>query len=163
MPSGRASLHRASPTGPGPRVAAAGSMRPPRFRTKDVSTCMGSPTARGPSHTRHLSHEMMLPSPQPKGIGTSEMPVSQLNTQPMVSPVNASRQTSRSAAHHSGPKRLAKPYSAGDFHLLSFASLSWRSRLLAINAPQEAPIIWSGVPPTPVLLASYFRFPQQRA
>ncbi len=28
----------------------------------------------------------MLPSRQQKGIGTSEMPVSQLNTQPMVSP-----------------------------------------------------------------------------
>jgi hypothetical protein len=94
---------------------------------------MGSPTARGPSHARRLSHEMMLPSRQAKGIGTSEMPVSQLNTQPMVSPVNASRQTSRSAAHHSGPERLARPYSAGDFHLLSFASLSWRSRLVAKN------------------------------
>ncbi len=28
-------------------------MRSPRFRTKDVSTCMGSPTARGPSQARH--------------------------------------------------------------------------------------------------------------
>ncbi len=27
-------------------------MRSPRFRTKDVSTCMGSQTAQGPSHTR---------------------------------------------------------------------------------------------------------------
>ena len=26
-------------------------MRPPRFRTKDVSTCMRSPTAQGPIHT----------------------------------------------------------------------------------------------------------------
>ena len=147
MPSGRASLHRASPTGPGPRIAVAGDMRPPRFRTKDVSTCMGSPTARGPSHTRHLSHEMMLPSRQAKGIGTSEMPVSQLNTQPMVSPVNASRQTSRSAAHHSGPERLARPYSAVDFHLLSFASLSWRSRLLAINARSDAQPNMTALPP----------------
>ena len=31
---------------------------------------------------------------------------------------------------------------------------------LAINAPIEAPETWSGVPPTPVLLASNFRFPQ---
>ncbi len=81
----------------------------------------------------YSSHGTMLPSRQQKGIGTSEMPVSQLNTQPMVSPVNASRQTSRSAAHHSGPERLARPYPAKDFHLLSFASLSWRSRLLAKN------------------------------
>jgi len=72
-----------------------------------------------------------------KWIGTSERPVSQLNTQSMVSPVNASRQPSRTAAHHSGPERLARPYSAVDFHLLSFASLSWRSPLLAINCLTE--------------------------
>ncbi len=81
----------------------------------------------------YRSHGMMLPSPQPKGIGTSERPVSQLNTQPMISPVNASRQTSRSAAHHSGPKQLARPYFAEDLHLLSFASLSWRSPVVAKN------------------------------
>ena len=49
-------------------------------------------------------------------------PVSQLNTQPVVSPVNASRRPSRDAAHHSGPGRLAKPYPVEDLHLLSFAS-----------------------------------------
>jgi hypothetical protein len=86
----------------------------------------------------YRSHEMMLPSRQQKGIGTSEMPVSQLNTQPVVSPVNASRQTSRAAAHHSGPERLAGPYSAVDLHLLSFASLSWRSLSLAKTAPKGA-------------------------
>ena len=94
---------------------------------------MGSPTAQGPSHARHSAHEMMLPSPNRKKISTLEMPVSQLNTQLMVSPVNASRQPSRTAAHHSGPERLARPYSAVDFHLLSFASLSWRSLELAIS------------------------------
>ncbi len=64
-------------------------------------------------------------------VGTLEMPVSQLNTQPMVPPVDASRQPARAAAHDSGPERLARPYSAGGFHGLSFASLSWRSLLLA--------------------------------
>ena len=77
-----------------------------------------------------ISHRMMLPSRQQKEIGTSERPVSQPNTQPMVSPVNASRQPSRTAAHHSGPKRLARPYFVENFHLLSFASLSWRTLLL---------------------------------
>ncbi len=48
-------------------------MRSPRFRTKDVSTCMGSPTAQGPSHTRHSSHGTMLPSLQRNEIGTSEL------------------------------------------------------------------------------------------
>ena len=56
----------------------------------------------------------------------------------MVSPVNASRQPSRAAAHHSGPERLARPYSAVDFHLLSFVSLSWRTLLLAMNRPPVA-------------------------
>ncbi len=37
-------------------------------------------------------------------------PVSQLNTWPVVSPVNASRRPSRDAAHHSGSGRMASPY-----------------------------------------------------
>src|SRR6266436_3990833 len=49
-------------------------------------------------------------------------PVSQLNTWPVVSPVNASRRPSRDAAHHSGSGRMASPYPVGDFHLLFFAS-----------------------------------------
>jgi hypothetical protein len=36
-------------------------IRPPRFRTKDVSTCMGSPTARGSSSPGHSSARI-LPS-----------------------------------------------------------------------------------------------------
>src|SRR5499427_4859405 len=36
-------------------------------------------------------------------------PVSQLNTWPVVSPVNASRRPSRDAAHHSGSGWLARP------------------------------------------------------
>src|ERR1700716_3575712 len=54
-------------------------------------------------------------------------PVSQLNTWPVVSPVNASRRPSRDAAHHSGSGRMASPYPMGDFHLLFFASFSWRT------------------------------------
>src|ERR1700736_4511770 len=49
-------------------------------------------------------------------------PVSQLNTWPVISPVNASRRPSRDAAHHSGSGRMASPYPMGDFHLLFFAS-----------------------------------------
>jgi len=54
-------------------------------------------------------------------------PVSQLNTWPVVSPVNASRRPSRDVAHHSGSGRLATPYPVKDLHLLFFASLSWRT------------------------------------
>jgi hypothetical protein len=97
----------------------------------------------------YRSHRMMLPSRQQKAIGTSEMPVSQLNTQPMVSPVNASRQTSRAAAHHSGSGRLARPYPAKDFHLLSFASLSWRSLPLATLSPSDAGEATAAIPSAP--------------
>ena len=48
--------------------------------------------------------------------------VSQLNTWPVVSPVNASRRPSRDAVHHSGSGRLARPYPVKDSHLLFFAS-----------------------------------------
>ena len=43
--------------------------------------------------------------------------VSQLNTWPVVSPVNASRRPSRDAVHHSGSGRMASPYPMGGFHL----------------------------------------------
>jgi hypothetical protein len=46
-------------------------MRSPRFRTKDVSTCVGSTTARGSSSASHCA-ERMLPSLQQNEIGTSE-------------------------------------------------------------------------------------------
>jgi len=58
-------------------------------------------------------------------------PLSPLNTQPMVSPVNASPAPSRVPAHHLGPERMASPYSVEDFNLLSFASFAWRTLLLA--------------------------------
>ena len=59
-------------------------------------------------------------------------PLSQLNTQPTVSPVNASRLPSRTTAHHSGTRRLAKPYLVGDLHLLIFCQLAWRTLDLAV-------------------------------
>jgi hypothetical protein len=59
-----------------------------------------------------------------------KLPVSQLNTQLLGSPVNASRQPSRAAAHRSGPERLARPHSAVDFHLLILCQL-----VRALSAP----------------------------
>ena len=46
-------------------------VRPPRFRAKDVSTCMGSPTARGSSSPSHLRREDVAFSSS-NWIGTSE-------------------------------------------------------------------------------------------
>lgn len=65
-------------------------MRSPRFRAKDVSTCMGSPTARGSFSQSHLREEDVAFRPTERRQHLGIRPVSQLNTQPMVSPVNAS-------------------------------------------------------------------------
>ena len=62
-------------------------------------------------------------------------PLSLLNTQPMVPPVNASPAPSRVPAHYTGPERLAGPYSVEDFHLLSFARFAWRTPLVAVCCP----------------------------
>ncbi len=133
MPSGRASLLRASPTGPGPRRGcgrheASQVPHKGRLHVPGVSDC-----ARSIPHSPTNAWDDVAFSSAERDRHLGIRPVSQLNTQPMVSPVNASRTPSRVAAHHSGPERLARPYSVVDFHLLSFASLSWRSRFLAIN------------------------------
>jgi len=49
-------------------------------------------------------------------------PVSQLNTSPVVSPVNASRHPSRDTVHHSGSGRLCQ--------------LNWRTLLGVMNGPE---------------------------
>ena len=61
------------------------------FRTKDVSTCMGSPTARGSSSASHLRGEDVAFSSRERDRHLGIRPVSLLNTQPVASPVNASR------------------------------------------------------------------------
>src|ERR1700682_2686209 len=72
-------------------------------------------------------------------------PVSQLNTWPAVSPVNASRRPSRYAAHHSGSGRMASPYPMGDFHLLFFASFLAHSDLGHSRRSDRRPVT-SGLP-----------------
>jgi len=66
-------------------------VRSPRFRTKDFSTCMGSSTARGSSSASHLRGEDVAFSSTVRDRHLGIRPVSLLNTQPVVSPVNASR------------------------------------------------------------------------
>jgi hypothetical protein len=97
-------------------------MRLPRFRAKNFSTCTRSPTARGSSHASHSPWDDVAFSSTEGDRHLGIRPVSQLNTWPVVSPVNASRRPSRDAAHHSGSGRMASPYPVGDFHLLFFAS-----------------------------------------
>src|SRR6202023_267556 len=56
-------------------------------------------------------------------------PVSQLNTWPVVSPVNASRRPSRDAAHHSGSGWLARPSPWGTFTSYSLPAFLAHSQL----------------------------------
>jgi hypothetical protein len=70
-------------------------MRPPRFQRKDVFTCMGSTTARGSSSASHLRGEDVAFPEAELGRHLEIGPVSQLNTQPVITPVNASRLASR--------------------------------------------------------------------
>ena len=98
---------------------------------------MRSPTAQGPFHTCqvHAWNDVAFSSAE-RDRHLEIRPLSPLNTQPMVSPVNASRLPSRVAAHHSGPERLAKPYSVEDFHLLILCQLC-----LALTAFGRLPVI----------------------
>jgi hypothetical protein len=74
-----------------------------------------------------IRHGTMLPSLQRNEIGLGIRPVSQLNTWPVVSPVNASRRPSRDAAHHSGSGRMASPYPRGGLPPPILCQLSWRT------------------------------------
>ena len=58
---------------------------------------MGSPTARGSSSASHLRGEDVAFRPTERRQHLGIRPVSQLNTQPVVSPVNASSWPSRAA------------------------------------------------------------------
>ena len=116
-----------SPSRAGPAHRVRAWMRSPRFRAKNVSTCTRSPTARGSSHASHSPWDDVAFSSAERDRHLGIRPVSQLNTWPVVSPVNASRRPSRDAAHHSGSGRLARPYPVGDLHLLFFASFAWRT------------------------------------
>ena len=70
-------------------------MRLPRFRAKNFSTCTRSPTARGSSHASHSPQDDVAFSSTERDRHLGIRPVSQLNTWPVVSPVNASRRPSR--------------------------------------------------------------------
>jgi hypothetical protein len=70
-------------------------VRPPRFRAKNFSTCTRSTTARGSSHASHSPWDDVAFSSSERDRHLGIRPVSQLNTWPVASPVNASRLLSR--------------------------------------------------------------------
>jgi len=116
---------RLSPSRAGPAHVRA-QMRPPRFRAKNFPTCTRSPTARGSCHASQYAMEDVAFSSTEGDRHFGIRPVSQLNTWPVVSPVNASRRPSRDAAHHSGSGRLARPSPWGTFTSYSLPA-SWRT------------------------------------
>ena len=109
-----------------PGIPLRARMRLPRFRAKNFSTCTRSPTARGSSHASHSPWDDVAFSSTERDRHLGIRPVSQLNTWPVVSPVNASRRPSRDAAHHSGSGRLARPSPWGTFTSYSLPA-SWRT------------------------------------
>ena len=72
----------------------------------------------------------MLPSPSSYTVGTPETVISELNTEPMHTPANASPRHRWSSRHSSGPERIANPYSVEDLalkpHLLLHAGFNRR-------------------------------------
>src|SRR3974390_853047 len=104
-------------------------MRPPRFRTKNVSTCTRSPTARGPSSPSHFSARML---PSLKRTRSAPRNSTRFAAQYLARGLPCERFTAGLAtrlAHHSGPRRLAIPYLAEDLHLLFFRQRDWRTQL----------------------------------
>jgi len=118
-------------------------MRLPRFRAKNFSTCTRSPTARGSSHASHSPRDDVAFSSTERDRHLGIRPVSQLNTWPVVSPVNASRRPSRDAAHHSGSGRLAKPSPWGTCTSYSLTA-SWRTPL------RVSRVVWTACRSLPV-------------
>src|SRR5260370_8246104 len=93
-------------------------MRPPRFRAKNFTTCTRSPTARGSSHASHSPWDDVAFSSTEGDRHLGIRPVSQLNTWPVVSPVNASRLPSRAEPRASlGVGAVGWTFPLGAFHL----------------------------------------------
>src|SRR5215471_16113257 len=112
-------------------------MRPPRLRAKNFSTCARSPTARGsPVQARPSQYAMgdVAFSARERDRHLGIRSVSQLNTWPVVSPVDASRRPSRDAAHHSGLGWLARPFPWGTFTSYSLPACLAHSLMASVLA-----------------------------
>src|SRR5262249_43191545 len=91
-------------------------------------TCTRSPTARGSAHASHYAMGDVAFSSAERDRHLGSRPVSQLDTWPVVAPVNASRRPSRDAAHHSGSGWLARPSPWGTCTSYSLPA-NWRTPL----------------------------------
>src|SRR5213592_3357280 len=104
-------------------------MRLPRFRAKNFSTCTRSPTARGSSHASHSPWDDVAFSSTEGDRHLGIRPVSQLNTWPVVSLVNASRSAlaGRRASLGVGADGWSLPH--GGLSPPILCQLSWRTPL----------------------------------
>ena len=116
-----------------PGIPLRARMRLPRFRCRRTS-----PRAQGLRLREVLPMQAHSPWDDVAFSSTERdrhlgiRPVSQLDTWPVVSPVNASRRPSRDAVHHSGSGRLARPSPWGTFTSYSLPA-SWRTPFRVIN------------------------------
>jgi hypothetical protein len=87
----------------------------PGSRASCFHACLGSPTARDTNAPCHCG-TLVVAFPFPKQGRHSELsPFSRLNTQPTLSPVNASPRGLLPATHDSGPLWLARPLTYDSF------------------------------------------------
>jgi hypothetical protein len=75
-----------------------------------------------------LTHPLVLPSAMLNGVGTPIAIISQLNTLPALSPVNASMAVLRLATHDSGSGWFATPFLYDSFIHNSTPVLSRRTQ-----------------------------------
>src|SRR5262249_52127492 len=123
-------------------------MRSPSFRAKNFSTCTRSPTARGSAHASHYAMGDVAFSSAERDRHLGSRPVSQLDTWPVVAPVNASRRPSRDAAHHSGSGWLARPSPWGTCTSYSLPA-NWRTPLRVTSRSLTSPTLSPVYPPEP--------------
>jgi len=103
-------------------------VRSPRFRAKDVFHVHGVYDSARLLVRKPLRGEDVAFSSTERDRHLGIRPVSQLNNPAHSDPCETLRAEPRGyPSHHSGPGRLARPYPVKDLHLLSFASLSWRT------------------------------------
>ena len=75
-------------------------------------------------------------------VGHLKELISELNTQPGLSPVNASTGWLPIQTHHSGPRRLAKSYLVRNFHSLPSSGFHWRTLSpFFLNRPDGSEVI----------------------
>ena len=86
-----------------------------RFPRKESPHMLRVSDCAGPDGNSRIPLPSVLPSASLNSVGVLNWSISQLNTWPVCTPVNASSVTSRAPTHDSGPVWLARPSLYGSF------------------------------------------------